>query len=305
VGFLEDRANLGGKLAVLVGGGGGLGRACALDLGRAGVRLGLCDRDGDALAATVADLGALGCETVSSQFDAREPDALAGFFDRVDSALGDHLDVLVNVVGGTFAQPFDRSTPKGWDALIRTNFTWLLDATRLAIPRMRRAGGGSIINFTSIEAHRAAPNYAVYAAMKAGVDSLSRTLAVELGPDRIRVNTIACDVVPTGSMAELSGADGSPAWDLQHRISIPMGRRGTYEDVGSCALFLASDLSSYVTGEALHPDGGAIASSGWFNWPGQGFLNHPPRPVLDWLLEQGVSRDDRTAEDTGKRRDEG
>src|SRR5271166_3494315 len=109
---------------------------------------------------------------------------------------------------------------------------------------MRKAGGGSIVNLTSIEAHRAAPGYAVYAAMKAGLASLTRTLAVELGPDGIRVNAIAADVVPTRSMAQLVPEE-SAAWELQQRIAIPMGRCGTYEDVGGCALFLASDLSAY------------------------------------------------------------
>jgi 3-oxoacyl-[acyl-carrier protein] reductase len=283
VGFLEERANLAGKVAVLVGGGGGLGRACALDLGRAGVRVALADRDESALRATVADVEAAGGETLAAVFDAREPEELAAFYEQVDETWGDRLDVLVNVVGGTFAQPFEESNPRGWDALIRTNFVWLLHSTQLAIPRLRREGGGSIINLTSIEAHRAAPRYAVYAAMKAAVHSLTRSLAVELAPDAIRVNTIATDLVPTGAMAELQVVDDDKA-QLHHQMMIPMGRCGTYEDVGGCALFLASDLSSYVTGSSLHPDGGAIASSGWMNWPDYGFLNHPSPPVIDWLL---------------------
>jgi len=286
VGFLEERTNLAGKLAVVVGGGGGLGQACALDLGRAGVRLALCDRDADALDATLGHLADLGAEATGEVFDAREPDTLGAFFERVERRGDGRLDVLVNVVGGTFTQNFEESTPKGWDALVRTNFTWVLTAVQRAIPMMRKAGGGSIVNLTSIEAHRAAPGYAVYAAMKAGLASLTRTLAVELGPDGIRVNAIAADVVPTRSMAQLVPEE-SAAWELQQRIAIPMGRCGTYEDVGGCALFLASDLSAYVTGQTLHPDGGAIASSGWFNWPGHGYLNHPSRPVLDWLVEQG------------------
>jgi 3-oxoacyl-[acyl-carrier protein] reductase len=272
MGHLEDRARLRGRVAIVVGGGGGLGRACALDLGRAGMRLALCDRNTELLAETAATLSSEGVEVVTATLDARDDDALAAFFALLD----DRLDVLVNVVGGTFSQPFEESTPKGWDAIIRTNFTWLLHAIQLAIPRMRAAGGGSIINLTSIEAHRAAPNYAVYAGMKAAVTNTGRTLAVELAPDGIRVNTIAADITPTEGMQSML-ASRIPLADT---VSIPMGRMGTYEDIGGCALFLASDLSRYVTGQTLHPDGGALASSGWFNWPGVGWRNTPPTEAI-------------------------
>jgi NAD(P)-dependent dehydrogenase (short-subunit alcohol dehydrogenase family) len=155
---------------------------------------------------------------------------------------------------------------------------------------MRPAGrGGSIINLTSIEGYRAAPGYAVYSAMKAAVAQFARTLAVELAPERIRINNIAPDMVPTEGMARISisAADALPAdlAALGDRIAIPMGRKGIVEDVGNCALFLASDLSSYVTGTTLHPDGGAYASAGWFNWPGDGFRNTAPRSVLESLLD--------------------
>jgi len=290
MGFLEDRANLAGKVAVIVGGGGGLGRACALDLGRAGVRLALCDRNAELLAETVATLEAAGAEVLSEAFDARDPERLTAFFARADEAFGDRLDVLVNVVGGTRREDFADTVPKAWDAVIRTNFTYLLHSTSLAVPRMRRAGGGSIINLTSIEAHRAAPGFAVYAGMKAAVTNFGRSIAVELAPDGIRVNTIAPDMVPTEGIAAMSaGLPPRPpeVEELATRIAIPMGRKGTYEDVGGCALFLASDLSRYVTGTVLHPDGGTYASSGWFSWPGTGFAVTPPVAVVESLLARG------------------
>ncbi|MEY2588308.1 MAG: 3-oxoacyl-[acyl-carrier protein] reductase [Acidimicrobiaceae bacterium] len=287
MGHLEDRAGLNGRVAIIVGGGGGLGRACALDLGRAGMRLGLCDRNADLLTETTAMLAAEGVEVVTATIDARDDDALRVFFEAVDAAFGGRLHVLANVVGGTFNQPFEESTPKGWDAIIRTNFTWLLHAIQLAIPRMRIAGGGSIINFTSIEAHRAAPSFAVYAGMKAAITNTGRTLALELAPDGIRVNAIAADITPTEgirSMLEGRSPEDERAADLASAIAIPMGRVGTYDDIGGCALFLASDLSRFVTGQTLHPDGGALASSGWFNWPDAGWRNTPPtEAVLPFL----------------------
>jgi 3-oxoacyl-[acyl-carrier protein] reductase len=118
--------------------------------------------------------------------------------------------------------------------------------------------------------------------MKAAVENWGRSLAVELAPDGIRVNTIAADMVPTEGITAADGPGETSSWsegelDAQRiQIAIPMGRRGRYEDVGNCALFLASDLSSYVTGTSLHPDGGVLASSGWFHWPDDGFTNIPP-----------------------------
>jgi NAD(P)-dependent dehydrogenase (short-subunit alcohol dehydrogenase family) len=281
--FLDDRAGLDGRVAIVVGGGGGLGQACATDLGGAGMRLALCDKDAAALESTASAIADAGAEVMTGELDARDPEALTAFFAQVDGHFGGRLDVLVNVVGGTFHQSFEESSPRGWDSLIRTNFTWLLHSTQMAIPRMS-PGGGSIINITSIEGHRAAPGYAVYAAMKAGVTSLTRTLAVELAPRNIRINTIAPDYIPSpGLQSMVVGSEETR--DLHHRIGTPMGREGNFEDAGGCALFLASNLSSFVTGTTLHPDGGAIASSGWFNWPDAGFLNHPPESVLEQLLE--------------------
>jgi 3-oxoacyl-[acyl-carrier protein] reductase len=284
VSYLDDRADIDGRLAVIVGGGGGIGRACAVDLAGAGMKVALCDRDADALSETTSMITDAGGDVFTGEFDARDPDALTAYFADVDAHFGPKWDVLVNVVGGTFRQPFEESNPRGWDAIIRTNFTWLLHSTQEAVPRMRPEGG-SIINITSIEGHRAAPGFAVYAAMKAAVTSLTWTLAVELAPENIRVNSIAPDFIATPAIMSLGPQSSEEASDLKYRISTPMGRIGNLKDAGGCALFLASNLSSFVTGTTLHPDGGAIASSGWFNWPNQGYSNQPPEGVVEYLLE--------------------
>jgi 3-oxoacyl-[acyl-carrier protein] reductase len=268
MGWLEARAGLTGKVAFIAGGGGGLGRAIALDYARAGMRLLLCDKNEELLERTVRELGD-DTEVMSALIDVRDADALTQAFADGLQRFG-QLDVLVNVAGGTFKADFLDTNARGWDAIVRTNFGWLLHSTQLGARQMMdQGGGGSIITLTSIEGHRAAPGYAVYAGMKAAVTNFSRTLALELAPHGVRVNCIAPDATPT---------EGMPM-AYEPRVvetAVPMGRLGTYEDIGGCALFLASDLSNYVTGTTLHPDGGAFASAGWFNWPGLGYLNMPP-----------------------------
>ena len=292
MGFLDDRAALGGKTALVLGGGGGLGRAAALDLARAGVHLSLADTDAGALASTVEEARAQDVDVLGTVADVRDPEALSGVF-AATAGHFERLDVLVNVVGGTFRAALGDVSPKGRDALVRTNFTWVVDAVQRGAAAMRAAGrGGSIVTITSIEGHRAAPGYAVYAAMKAAVTHLSRTAAVELGKHGIRVNCVAPDFIPTAGLAGVAGRAGSAgqraaaagdASDPGDFLTIPLRRKGELADVGGCVLFLASELSSYVTGTTLHPDGGALAMSGWMDWPDDGFTARPPAWVLDRL----------------------
>lgn len=284
MGWFEDRAGLEGTVAIVTGGAGGLGEAITTDLAANGVRVGVIDVDEDAAETLRSALRAGGHDSIVVTGDARDPDALAALFAAVDDRWV-RLDTLVNVVGGTFRAPFIETSAKGWDALLRTNLVSVLHSCSLAAPRITASGrGGSIVNLTTIEAHRAAPGFAVYAAAKAAVEQFARTLAVELAPHRIRVNTVAPDFTPTANMQRLAG--GGPVMsDEAVRIGIPMGRAGVAEDVSGCVVFLASALSSYVTGTTLHPDGGTYASSGWFNWPGTGWGNNVPAALVEQLSE--------------------
>jgi len=280
----NERAQLEGTVAVVTGGAGGLGEAITKDLTANGVRVALVDRDEAAVGRMAASLTDAGHDAIVQVGDARDPVVLDTLFDATAQRWG-RLDTLVNVVGGTFRAPFSEQAPKAWDALIRTNLTHVLHATSRAIPAMRAGGrGGSIVSLTTIEGYRAAPNFAVYSAAKAAVAQFSRTLAVELAPDRIRVNCVAPDLAPTPNMIGIGGegdADSHPLLDpLNVRVSIPMGRLGTPSDIANAVVFLASGLSSYITGTTLHPDGGTFACSGWFNWPGTGFGNTLPPDVL-------------------------
>jgi 3-oxoacyl-[acyl-carrier protein] reductase len=282
MGWFEERAGLHGTVAVVTGGAGGLGEAISLDLAANGVRLAVIDIDEDGVNKLRVSLEERGCEALLRCGDARDPEMLASVFAAVDERW-DRLDTLVNVVGGTFRAAFTDTRPKGWDALLRTNLFHVLHACSQAIPRMRAGGrGGSIINLTTIEAHRAAPGYAVYSAAKAAVEQFARSLAVELAPDGIRVNNVAPDYTPTPAMIKEAGNESSLSAPAGLRVRIPMARAGKVTDVSNCVVFLASGLSDYITGTTLHPDGGTLASSGWFNWPGSGW-GTVPVGVVEYL----------------------
>jgi NAD(P)-dependent dehydrogenase (short-subunit alcohol dehydrogenase family) len=278
-GWWEERAALAGKVAIITGGAGGLGEAITRDLAAGGVKVAVLDIDDAAVRRLAAELGG---QALVVHGDVREPADLEALFAAADR--WGRLDILVNVPGGTFQAPFTQTSPKGWDALLRMNLMHVLHACSLAVPRIQAGGrGGSIVNLTTIECHRAAPGFAIYSAAKAAVEQFARTLAVELAPDAIRVNNVAPDYTQTPGMARNSDGDAAARGPSGHRISIPMGRPGRVTEVSNCVLFLASGLSSNVTGQTLHPDGGTHAASGWFNWPGHGWRNSVPSEVSNRL----------------------
>ena len=240
------------RVAVVTGAAVGIGRAVALALARFGAHVAICDRDADNLAATARDLAASGRTVVSDVLDVRDGELVRRFMAAVQTRFG-AVDILVNNAGGGFMAPFLEVSEKGQDALVRENFTQIAHCIRAVVPLMTR-GRGAIINITSIEAHRAGPGYAVYSAMKAAVENLTKSLALELGERMIRVNCIAPDVIPTPGIGDLP-------------VRTPLVRAGHADDVAGAAVFLASDLSGFVTGATLHVDGGNWAAGGWRRGP--------------------------------------
>ncbi len=236
------------RVAIVTGAAVGIGEAIAQSFARFGAHVAICDRDAENLAATARDIESLERRTVVGVLDVRDAEAVREFLARVAAELGP-IDVLVNNAGGGFFAPFLDVKAKGQDALMRENFNSVTHCIRGVVPLMPERGG-SIINLTSIEAARAAPGYAVYAAMKAAVANLSQTLALELGERNIRVNCIAPDVIPTPGIGEL-------------QANTPLPREGHVDDVAGAALYLASDLSRFVTGTTLYVDGGNRAAGGW------------------------------------------
>ena len=249
-----------GKVVLITGAAAGIGAATAEMFSEQGAVLALCDRAaGFGDGAPPAD-GA-GATSLRRSLDVRDGEAVTAFVNAVVERFG-RIDVVVNNAGGTFAAPMLEVSAKGEAALIAENFTQVTHLVRAAVPHMPK--GGSIVNVTSIEGHRAAPLFSIYAAMKAAQASLTQSLALELAPRGIRVNAMAPDVLATdGTVPLIESSADRPGADYLIPPVPPLGRWGQASDGAAAILFLASEMARFVTGITLHVDGGNLAAGGW------------------------------------------
>jgi len=292
---IEQRANLNGKVAAIIGGASGIGEAVTMALAGAGVDVALCDIKSEALTPTRTAAEKLGRQVLAVAADATRSEQLAAFYAAVGARF-DRLDIVVNVVGGVRRRDFMEATPEQCAGDIQRNYGYVIESVRHAVPLIRKGGrGGSIINFTTIEAHRGAAGFAVYAGAKAATTNFTRTMAVELGKDRIRLNTLAPDTTPSeGNMKALAPellermAGISPAAvKASMDMYIPMKAQPNPEDLANGVLFLASDLAAFVTGTTLHVDGGTMAAAGFIDWPyGDSYLPVPMDGTLKRLFDR-------------------
>jgi NAD(P)-dependent dehydrogenase (short-subunit alcohol dehydrogenase family) len=255
------------QVALVTGGGGGIGMGIALGLAKFGANVGVLDVIPERAERAVQAIEELGGKGLAVPADVMDTDQVRAAVDRTREQFG-RLTILVNNAGGVRAAKFVEQSERSWRRHIDINLVSMLAATSAAIPSMIEAGGGSIVNVTSIEGFRAAPLYAVYAACKAGMINFTRTLAVELAEHDIRVNAIAPDLTTTpGLRGNRTGpVDPSTWFDMPAVASeryIPLGREGVVDECAAAAVFLCSSMAGYITGVTLNVDGGSWASSGW------------------------------------------
>jgi NAD(P)-dependent dehydrogenase (short-subunit alcohol dehydrogenase family) len=250
-----------GRVAVVTGGGQGIGRGVAEGLTAFGASVAIWERDQLACERAAEAVGALGIVA-----DVRDGEQVDAALARTVEELGE-VSILVNNAGGVFKSALLETSENGWDALYKANLRHVLLCTQRVARRLVDSGRpGSVINLTSIEGVRAAPGYAAYAAAKAGVVNYTQTAALELAPHGIRVNAIAPDLTLTEGIMALSG--GTMSTDSAPYI--PMNRLGRVDEIAATAVFLASDMSSYITGQTIHVDGGTQAAGGWYHHPQTG-----------------------------------
>lgn len=241
--------NLAGRRALVTGASGAIGGSISRMLGAGGAELCLAGRNRDALDAVAADVGDAAHVVVA---DLSDPDSAARLVDSARDAMGG-VDVLVNNAGFARDNLGVRMKDEEWQEVLDVNLTATFRLSRAVLRDMLRARWGRIISVTSVVGTTGNPGQANYAASKAGITGMSKALAAEVAARGITVNCIAPGFIDTAMTEAITG---------EHRerliAGIPAGRLGSPEDVGACAVFLASAEAAYVTGQTLHVNGGMI-----------------------------------------------
>lgn len=243
---------LASRHALITGGASGIGLASARLFLREGAKVALLDRDAGALARVSAELGVPGIPV-----DVADPGAVARAVDAAAQALG-ALDAVVNAAGISRVASLADTTPELWRQVMAVNLDGPFHVCRAALPHLRQAGGGSIVNLASAAGLVPRPNYAAYGASKGGLLMLTRCLALDLAKEGIRVNAICPGAILTPMVEETMAAQPDPASAERSFLArYAMGRFGTAEEVAQAVLYLTSAEASFVTGSALGVDGGS------------------------------------------------
>ena len=253
-GFQSDL--LAGQVALITGGGSGIGATIAESLAAHGARVGLIGRKLEKLEAVAATIVAAGGQVECAPCDVREPDALRAAVQRVTERFG-RLDILVNSAAGNFVAPAATLTEKGFSTVVDIDLKGTFNACKAVFQALSERGG-SIINISATLQYLGTPFQVHAASAKAGIDAMTRTLAVEWGALAIRVNAIA-----PGPIDDTEGMKRLAPGPLKEKMArrIPLGRFGTRQEIADAVLFLCSPMSAYTTGAILVVDGGQWIAS--------------------------------------------
>jgi peroxisomal 2,4-dienoyl-CoA reductase len=257
---------LAGKVALVTGGGTGIGFGIASCLTRAGAAVAIASRKPEHLEPAVAELRRNGGAAIATEANVREPESVARMVDRVTAELG-RLDILVNNAAGNFYAPSASLSPNAWRAVVETDLYGTFYCCQAAYPALKASGAGRIISISMTLHYRGWPLMAHATAAKAGVDALTRTLALEWAGDRITVNAVAPGPIPTEGVKTAFTPPSGDAPDVFRmdafaRREIPAGRWGTPEDIGQLVTYLASPAAEWITGAIMVVDGGQWLAAG-------------------------------------------
>ena len=249
-----------GKVALVTGGGTGIGFGIARCLASAGADVAIASRKPDHLEAAIEKLGQLGTKVTAVETNVRDREAVERMVQETVTQLG-RVDILVNNAAGNFYAPSATLSPNAWKAVVETDLYGTFYCCQAVHPVMQEQGFGRIVSISMTLHYRGWPLMAHATAAKAGVDALTRTLALEWAPDGITVNAIAPGPVPTEGVLKAftpPNADAPDVFALEAKAKeIPLGRWGEPDDIGQMAVYLASPAGNWITGSIFVVDGGS------------------------------------------------
>jgi len=254
--MVETNIDLSGKVALVTGGSRGLGKDIALEMAQKGAEVAICGRKKENLDKAVEDFHTRGLDVMAKVANVGKSDEVKALFQDLDERFG-RLDILINNVGTNILTPSVVEADGGlWDKILETSLKSAFLVSSQAVMFMKRVGGGKIVNISSIAARRASRGMGIYCVAKAGLEMLTKVMAVELAKEHINVNAVAPGMVRTQFSQPLWSNEGLLKEVAQ---TIPMGRIAETGDIVGAVMFLASSLSDFVTGEVITVDGGSMA----------------------------------------------
>ncbi len=255
---MDGQPDLKGKIAIVTGGGKGIGKAIAMALAHAGAKVAIAARTAAEIEATAQEIRLAGGTAIAHPTDITQNERIEALVKAVGDAFGGGIDILVNNAARSFFRPLMDLREDGFDKIFDTNVKGTFLLSRAVAKVMMGLGGGRIINITTVGAERGGPMMGVYHASKAAVKMLTMCMATEWAPFKILVNAVGPGLTRTQFSAPIWS---SPELERQLTARIPLARIGEPEDVVGAVLFLCSEASSYITGQTIYVDGGGLAAN--------------------------------------------